>query len=62
MIDYGSHVANEWVVGMARRWGQRLGVDLYWDIHPEYALGHDHAGLAPKVGIARTPSFVDLVS
>lgn len=60
MIDYGWHVVNELVVGMAKLWVPRLGVDLNLDIHPEYVPGHDHAGLAPKVGIARTPSFVYL--
>jgi hypothetical protein len=62
MIDCGWHVVNELVVGMARLWVARWGVDLNLDIHPEYVPGHDHAGPAPKVGIARTPSFVYLVS
>ncbi len=35
-----------------------LDVDQNLGIHPEYALGYVHAGLAAVAGIARTPSFV----
>lgn len=36
----------------------RLGVAQNLDIHLVYDPDYVHAGLAPVVGIARTPSFV----